>query len=275
MRFIQHKREAYWFYRFVSPLYDRWVNPLFWTEPMRAAALALARLDRPDLTTVDVGAGTGFATEGIVERVDPERVTLLDQSPDQLRRAAAKPALRACERVLGDAERLPFATDSVDRYVSCGSVEYWPAPQRAIAEAYRVLRPGGIALVTGPLPPTGRLARALADAWMLFPREADYRAWFERAGFDAIETRRLRAPWRDGAGEGAPYALAIAGRKPAPGPSPFVPDDDDDAVEDPGAPLTPRELLRSAGRFALGSLAGAAFVPIGAWLNLRARRRRP
>ena len=33
MRAIQHKAEAYWFYRVVSVGYDRWINPLFWTEP--------------------------------------------------------------------------------------------------------------------------------------------------------------------------------------------------------------------------------------------------
>ena len=38
MRLIQHKKEALWFYRFVSPVYDRWVNPLFWTPPLRSAA---------------------------------------------------------------------------------------------------------------------------------------------------------------------------------------------------------------------------------------------
>ena len=32
MRLIQHKREAFWFYRFLSLGYDRWVNPLFWTR---------------------------------------------------------------------------------------------------------------------------------------------------------------------------------------------------------------------------------------------------
>jgi MPBQ/MSBQ methyltransferase len=69
MRLIQHKREAWWFYRFLSLGYDDWVNPLFWTERMRAEALTLARLDRPDLETLDAGAGTGFTTEGIVERV--------------------------------------------------------------------------------------------------------------------------------------------------------------------------------------------------------------
>src|SRR4051812_10190044 len=67
---IQHKREAYWFYRFLSLGYDRWVNPLFWTPEMRDEALRHAALDDRALSTVDVGAGTGFTTEGIVGRVD-------------------------------------------------------------------------------------------------------------------------------------------------------------------------------------------------------------
>jgi MPBQ/MSBQ methyltransferase len=266
MRFIQHKKEAYWFYRALSPLYDRWINPLFWTPPMRTAALELAHLDDPRLRTVDVGAGTGFSTEGIIEHVEPSAVTLLDQSPDQLRRAGRKPSLVACTRVLGDAERLPFEADAFDRYVSCGSIEYWPDPQRAIAEAHRVLRPGGLALVVGPLPPSHRLARLLADAWMLFPTEAQYRRWFERAGFEALEAAYLAAPWQDG---GEPrYGLAIAGRKPTgeAGRTPRV------APADRDEPMTLRRRARLAGRLALGSLAGVAFVPIGVALNLRARR---
>jgi MPBQ/MSBQ methyltransferase len=269
MRFIQHKKEAYWFYRVLSPLYDRWVNPLFWTPAMRSAALELARLDDRRLRTLDVGAGTGFSSEGIVERVEPAELTLLDQSPDQLRRAGRKPALAGCRMVLGDAERLPFETDSFDRYVSCGSIEYWPDPQRAIAESYRVLRPGGIALVVGPLPPGGRVVRRLADAWMLFPTEAQYRHWFARAGFEVVETAHVDAPWqRDG---GAPYGLAIAGRKPAPGDSPAAAAP---PAEDLREPLTIGRRARFAARFVLGSLAGAAFLPIGVALNLRARRRR-
>jgi MPBQ/MSBQ methyltransferase len=260
MRFIQHKREAYWFYRFVSPLYDRWVNPLFWTPPMRAAALELARLE-PGMQTLDVGAGTGFSTEGIVERVEPERVTMLDQSPDQLGRARRKPAIAACRKLLGDAERLPFETNTFDRYVSCGSIEYWPDPQRAIADAYRVLRPGGVALIAGPLPPRGRLARRLADAWMLFPTEAEYREWFHRAGFEDIEAVVLPAPW-DHRGT-ARYALAIAGRKSAPGNSPA-------AASPAREEREPRLVVRLA-RFLAGSAAGAAFVPVGVLLNLRAR----
>ena len=98
------------------------------------------RFDERSLRTLDVGAGTGFTTEGIVEHVDAARVTMLDQSPHQLARARTKPSLADCAKLIGDAEALPFPADSFDRYVSAGSIEYWPDPQRAIAEAYRVLR---------------------------------------------------------------------------------------------------------------------------------------
>jgi MPBQ/MSBQ methyltransferase len=263
MGLIQHKKEAYWFYRFVSPVYDRWVNPLFWTTELRSSALRLARLDDRHLRTLDVGAGTGFSTAGIVEQIDPKAVTMLDQSRDQLRRADAKPELVDCPKLVGDAEALPFADDSFDRYVSCGSVEYWPDPARAIAEAHRVVRPGGTVLVVGPLSPRQRVARLVADAWMLFPTETQYRGWFEAAGFEEIDELRLHAPWGRGDGE-AGYALAIAGRASEAGPLPTPAS----AIEDVREPWTVRRLLR----FAAGSLAGAAFVPVGFVLHLRARR---
>jgi MPBQ/MSBQ methyltransferase len=267
MRFIQHKAEARWFYRVVSLGYDRWINPLFWTAPMRDRALALARLDDPALEVVDVGAGTGFATEAIVRTVAPDRVTMLDQSPHQLARARRKRALAGVTKLLGDAEALPFATDSRDRYVSTGSIEYWPDPQRAIAEAYRVLRPGGLALLAGPLRRTHPLARALSDAWMLFPGEDEYVAWFERAGFEAIERVHVAPDWWDEGWD--PYAVAIAGVKTRAGNPPRVPP----AGAEERSPALPMRLAR----FAAGSLAGAAFIPVALWFRAtrgRAGRRR-
>lgn len=259
MGLIQHKREAYWFYRFLSLGYDRWVNPLFWTPAMRALALEQARLE-PGLAVLDAGAGTGFTTEGIVARVDAADVTMLDQSPHQLERSRAKPALAACARVLGDAEALPFSDDAFDRYVSAGSIEYWPDPQRGIAEAYRVLRPGGTALVVGPVRPANRLARALAEAWMLFPAVEQYTGWMDAAGFTDVRVRSLAPAWyRD---RRNPYALAVSGVKPAPGPSPAPP---------PAREEAPAGALRFAARFVAGSAAGAAFVPVAAALTVRDR----
>ena len=254
-RYIQHKSEAYWFYSVVAQGYDKWINPLFWTEPMREAALELGDLG-PGQDVVDVGAGTGFTTTGIVARAEPARVTMIDQSPHQLAKARRKPQLSAVAKREGDAEDLPLPTDGADRYVSAGSIEYWPDPQRAVCESYRVIKPGGKALLVGPLQRTQRAARALTDTWMLFPSEAEYRGWYEAAGFTDIEVVHLAPPWWKDSWDD--YGLAIVGTKPAPGPSPLA------ASLGPIAPPEPRTAaLRPArlGRFVLGSLAGAAVIP--------------
>jgi MPBQ/MSBQ methyltransferase len=235
---------------------------------MRDRALTLARLDAPGLEVLDVGAGTGFTTEGIVAHVPAASVTMVDQSPHQLARARAKPALAAARKLQGDAEALPVETDAYDRVVSAGSIEYWPDPQQGIAECYRALRPGGTAVVIGPVRPAQPVARLLADAWMLFPEQEEYRAWFARAGFTEVEVLELAPDWYAAP---TPYGVAIAGRKPAPGPSPAAATA---PLEDREAPLTPAGRVRFAARFAVGSLAGLAFVPLAAVLSVRARLRR-
>jgi hypothetical protein len=65
------------------------------------------------------------------------------------------------------------------------------------------------------------------------------------------------------------YAVAVSGRKPRAGESPLPVGG---AVEDLREPMGWRRRLVFAGRFVLGSLAGLAFVPVGAVLSLRRRR---
>ena len=267
MRSVQHKKEAYWFYRFLSLFYDHYVNPFFWTERMRQQALALARLDRADLWTIDVGSGTGFTTQGIVQQVETHQVTCLDQSPHQMAQAQRKPDLQGCRFQLGDAENLPYPTDHFDRYISAGSIEYWPAPQRGIAEAYRVLKPGGVALVIGPLRPHHWLGRVLADLWMLFPTENDYRTWFQTAGFRDIETRYVAPLWV----EREPYGIALAGTKPLPGTSPVALEAT--ILEERNEPLSLGRACLLIGRLLAGSVAGSLFIPMAVMGCIRRRGR--
>ena len=50
----------------------------------------------------------------------------------------------------GDIQALPFASDSVDGVVCLEVIEHLPAPQSAIDEIHRVLRPDGLLLLTTP-----------------------------------------------------------------------------------------------------------------------------
>lgn len=224
LRLIQHKKEAFWFYRFLSIVYDHVVNPGHWTEEMRKDALKPAKLEWPHLDTVDVGGGTGFCTIGIIEEgVKPQNIVMIDQSPHQLEKARNKPELQNVKIEQGDAEELPFDTDSKDRYVSAGSIEYWPEPQRGICEAYRVLRPGGLACIIGPVYPTNPISRLLADIWMLFPAEQEYIEWFRNAGFKDVQITRIGPWWYHGVRRhGLIMGCSVTGRKDDSGPSKFV-----------------------------------------------------
>lgn len=257
MQLIQHKKEAYYFYRFLSIFYDKFVNPLFWTAWMRDESLHLADLNNPDLKVIDVGSGTGFTTQGIVKQVHSKNVTCVDQSPHQMAKAKEKPELMGCTFLLGDAENIPVHTDSFDRYVSAGSIEYWPNPQKGITEAYRVIKPGGVALLIGPLEPENNFARLMAKIWMLFPSDGEYRIWFERAGFTDIQVHYIRPQWFKKDSE---YGIAIAGRKPMPGESPIT--DTVDLYSEPEEEMTLLRWLQLAGRVLIGSLAGFIFIPI-------------
>ncbi|GGN12529.1 methyltransferase domain-containing protein [Halarchaeum nitratireducens] len=188
MGVLEDKGRARLFYRYLSTVYDR-INPFIWNEEMRAEALEMLALDADD-RVLDVGCGTGFGTEGLLQYT--EHVYGLDQSEGQLEKAWAK--FGKTDRVdftFGDAERLPFADDSFDAVWSSGSIEYWPNPVAALREFRRVVKPGGDVLVVGPNYPRSTVFQKLADAIMLFYDEAEADRMFRDAGFERIEHRTM------------------------------------------------------------------------------------
>ncbi len=89
-------------------------------------------------TVLDLGAGTGKLTRALVARgLDVVAVEPLEEMRATL--AWAVPGGQVLE---GSAEAIPLGDDSVDA-ITVAQAWHWVDPERATAEAARVLRPGG------------------------------------------------------------------------------------------------------------------------------------
>lgn len=100
-------------------------------------------------TVLDVGSGPGLLAAEMAEEVGPSgAVHGVDFSKDMLAMARdhcrGRPTV-SFQRV--DATELPFLDGSIDAAVSTQVYEYVTDVEAALAELYRVLRPGGRALV--------------------------------------------------------------------------------------------------------------------------------
>jgi arsenite methyltransferase len=117
----------------------------------RAATLDALALQAGE-QVVDVGSGPGLLAAEMAAQVGPAgRVVGLDLSDSMLalsRQRHAGLATNRCLRFLkADATRLPFADSTFDVAVSTQVYEYVPDVPAALAEVYRVLRPGGRVLI--------------------------------------------------------------------------------------------------------------------------------
>lgn len=135
----------------------------------------------PGTRLLELGCGPGFYARRLAARFPGMQVVGLDRSPAQLARARARliePALSNCEFQLGDATALRYPTASLDVVVASRLLAAVEHPLRVIAEAYRVLAPGGRCFVAEPRSPlraaipirTLRLAARLASSLRLSPR---------------------------------------------------------------------------------------------------------
>jgi len=92
---------------------------------------------------LDVGGGTGNYAEALAAR--GWAAVVVDHSPEMLGRAAAK----GLPVAVGDASRLPVADGSVGGVIMISMLHHVPDAPAALAEARRVVRPGGTVALMG------------------------------------------------------------------------------------------------------------------------------
>ncbi|HYG90800.1 MAG TPA: methyltransferase domain-containing protein [Azospirillum sp.] len=112
-------------------------------QAMRRAFLA----DIPFPTqsrVLEVGCGTGVLTRVLARQPDVGAVLGVDLAPSLLRKARDLTAdLSNVMFQEADARALPFEDGAFDVVVFDSTLSHVPAPERAVAEAFRVLRPSG------------------------------------------------------------------------------------------------------------------------------------
>jgi demethylmenaquinone methyltransferase / 2-methoxy-6-polyprenyl-1,4-benzoquinol methylase len=171
---------------------------------------------------LDVAGGTGDIAFRIAHAGGAgTRVTIADISPEMVgegqARALREGVAQRCDFTVGNAESLAFPDKSFDAYTIAFGIRNVTHIDRALAEAYRVLRPGGrflclefshvdaeilqkaydafsftvIPAVGKAVTGDGQPYRYLVESIRTFPKQGQFQAMIDAAGFARTDFRNL------------------------------------------------------------------------------------
>ena len=141
---------------------------------------------------LDAGCGAGHTALTFAPHVG--HVVAYDLTPamlDQVEQLAAERAVTNIETRQGSVEQLPFADASFDRVVSRYSAHHWGQPLQALLEFKRVLKPGGLLILSDIIAPEDPAQDTFLQTIELLRdpshvrdhRLSEWDALFRRAGF--------------------------------------------------------------------------------------------
>lgn len=133
--------------------------------------IVLEQLEQiPHRSILDVGCGTGALLQAVRTKFPEARCAGLDLSEHMLTVAREKldPSVLLKQ---GEAARLPFDSSSFEAVICNDSFHHYPQPKQALREMARVLRPGGVLLLSDCTAPAG--IRKILNWFLPLSREGD------------------------------------------------------------------------------------------------------
>ncbi len=163
---------------------------------------ALAEL-KPGEVVLDLGSGGGIDVLLSAKRVGPTgKAYGLDMTDEMLALARdnqVKSGLTNVEFLKGEIERIPLPDNSVDVIISNCVINLSGEKDRALAEAFRVLKPGGRFAVSDVVTRGDELPAAVRQSMELWVgcvagalEENEYRHLLGRAGFEHVDIEPTR-----------------------------------------------------------------------------------
>lgn len=141
----------------------------------------------PPMVIADLGAGEGTFSQLLARRA--RQVIAVDNSEKMVAYGAdlaAKHGFTNLDYRVGDLEQLPIADASVDLAFLSQALHHAQHPQRAVEEAWRILKPGGRIVVLDLRKHGFEEARELyADLWLGFS-DVELDGFLRRAGFEDL-----------------------------------------------------------------------------------------
>lgn len=173
--------------QYFSEVAEQWDNMRanFFSESLREKALSLTNMVKGN-TAADIGAGTGFMTEGLLRQ--GLQVIAIDQSAEMLDVLQKKFAsYEGLDCRMGESENLPVADASVDYAFANMYLHHVESPQTTIKEMARIVKPGGKLVITDLDDHQFMfLQTEHHDRWMGFTR-SNVEAWLIAAGLKNVQ----------------------------------------------------------------------------------------
>jgi ArsR family transcriptional regulator len=184
-RILNRRREqAQLYFNQVAGRFDRIYGP---GRSWQAFGQLLLRM-LPPLVVADLGSGEGLLSELLARRC--RKVIAVDNSEKIVAFGVAKAKknnLKNLEFRHGDLQEPPIEPESVDVVILSQALHHAEEPVKAVAAAYRILKPGGQVLILDLARHSFMSAHELyGDRWLGLA-ESDLQRWLEAAGFRKIE----------------------------------------------------------------------------------------
>jgi ubiquinone/menaquinone biosynthesis C-methylase UbiE len=203
------------YFETVAPKWDA-LRQGFFSETVREKAFEAAGAVAGKIAA-DIGAGSGFVTEGLLRR--GLRVIAVDRSDAMLEEMRRKfGECGAVEYRIGEAESLPLEDSSMDYVFANMFLHHVDLPPAAIREMARILKPGGRLVITDlDRHDFDFLRTEHCDRWMGFDRP-DVGRWFTETGLVDVKIdcvgENCCAASQSGCGEAAVSIFVASGTLP-------------------------------------------------------------